>query len=89
VLSEDGETAPSQCDWHLHSIAEHGRIGWQTMSGYIRRALVESAIGRLKRVIGAALRSRADQRRANEVALAVYALNRMLGLGLPKSVRIA
>jgi hypothetical protein len=27
-------------------------MGWQTMSGYIRRALVESAIGRLKRVIG-------------------------------------
>jgi hypothetical protein len=89
VLSEDGETAPTQRDRHLHSIAEHGHIGWQKRSGYTRRALVESAIGRLKRVIGDALRSRTDRRRTTEVAIAVQALNRMLELGRPKSVRIA
>ena len=88
VLSEDGETAPTQRDRHLQSIAEHGRIGWQKVSGYTRRALVESAIGRLKRVIGDALRSRTDRRRKTEVAIAVSALNRMLELGRPKSVRI-
>ena len=47
VLSENGEGAPTQRDRHLQSIAEHGRIGWQKASGYTRRALVESAIGRL------------------------------------------
>lgn len=88
VLSEDGETAPTQRDRHLQSIAEHGRIGWQKASGYTRRALVESAIGRLKRVIGDALRSRTDRRRTAEVAIAIHALNRMLELGCPKSVRI-
>src|SRR5918993_1423831 len=81
VLSEDGETAPTQRDWHLQSVAEHGRMGWQKASGYTRRALVESAIGRLKRVIGDALRSRTDRRRTTEVAIAVHALNRMLELG--------
>ena len=81
--------SPTQRDRHLQSIAEHGRIGWQKRSGYTRRALVESAIGRLKRVIGDALRSRTDRRRTTEVAIAVQALNRMLELGRPKSVRIA
>jgi hypothetical protein len=89
VLSDDVQTTPTQRDRHLQSIAEHGRIGWQKASGYTRRALVESAIGRLKRVIGDALRSRTDRRRTTEVAIAVHALNRMLELGRPKSVRIA
>ena len=89
VLSENGESDPTQRDRHLQSIAEHGRIGWQKASGYTRRALVESAISRLKRVIGDALRSRTDRRRATEIAIAVQALNRMLELGRPKSVRIA
>jgi hypothetical protein len=40
-------------------------------------------------VIGDALRSRTDRRRATEVAVAVQALNRMLEFGRPKSVRIA
>jgi hypothetical protein len=89
VLSEDGESAPTPRDRHLQSIAEHGRMGWQQRSGYTRRALVEASISRFKRVIGDALRSRTDRRRGTEVAIAVQALNRMLDLGRPKSVRIA
>jgi hypothetical protein len=89
VLSEDVATTPTQRDRHLQSIAEHGRIGWQKRSGYTRRALVEAAISRLKRLIGDALRSRTDRRRATEIAIAAHALNRMLELGRPKSVRIA
>ena len=88
VLSEDAETTPTQRDRHLQNIAEHGRMGWQKRSGYTRRALVETAISRLKRVIGDALRSRTDGRRATEVAIAIAALNRMLELGRPKSVSI-
>jgi hypothetical protein len=89
VPSEIAESAPTQRDRHLQSIAEHGRMGWQKRSGYTRRALVETAISQLKRVIGDALRSRTDQRRMTEVAIAVHALNRMLDLGRPKCVRIA
>jgi hypothetical protein len=89
VLTEAAESAPTQRDRHLQSIAEHGRRGWQKTSGYTRRALVEAAISRLKRVVGNALRSRTEHRRATEVAIAVHALNRMLDLGCPKSVRTA
>jgi hypothetical protein len=64
-------------------------MGWQEASGYNRRALAEAAVSRYKRVIGDALRSRTDRRRATEVAIAVQALNRMLDLGRPESVRIA
>ena len=89
VPSDLAESAPTQRDRHLQSIAERGRIGWQKRSGYTRRALAESAISRLKRVMGDALRSRTDQRRMTETAIAIHALNRMLELGRPKSVRIA
>jgi hypothetical protein len=89
VLSKDVETTPTERDRHLRSIPEHGRMGWQRTSGYSKRALVEAAISRMKRVIGDALRSRTDQRRATEIALAIHALNRMLELGRPTSVRIA
>ena len=89
VPSEAAETAPTRRDGHLRCIAEHGRMGWQKASGYDRRALVEAAVSRYKRVIGDALRSRTDPRQATEVAIAVRALNRMLELGRPESVRVA
>jgi hypothetical protein len=69
-------------------IAERGLIAWQKANGYNLRAKVEGSIGRYKRVIGDAFRSRTDQTEATEVALAAAALNRMLGLGRPNYVRI-
>src|SRR3954469_725962 len=95
VPSEVAETEPTQRDHHLHFIAEHGRAAWQKASGYTIRARAEAAVGaepavgRFKPVIGDGLRSRTDQRRATEVDVAVYALNRMLDLGRPISIRIA
>jgi len=73
----------------LQSIAEYGRAAWQNASGYTKRARAEAAIGRFKQVIGDGLRSRTDERRATEMNVAVHALNRMLELGRPISVRIA
>ncbi len=64
-----------------HGLAEGVR-------GYNRRALAETAVSRYKRVIGDALRSRTDRRRVTEVAIAARALNRMLELGRPESVRV-
>src|SRR5690242_7423278 len=89
VPSGTAETAPTQRDLHLRSITERGRLGWQKASGYNRRALAEAAMSRYKRVIGDTLRSRTDRRRATEVAIAARALNRMLELGRPESVRVA
>jgi hypothetical protein len=89
VPSETATTAPTQRDRHLRCITEHGRAAWQKASGYNIRARVEATIGRFKQVIGDGLRCRTDQRRATEVEVAVHALNRMLELGRPESVRIA
>jgi hypothetical protein len=89
VLSKTAETEPTQRDRHLQCIAEKGRLGWQKASGYNRRSRVETAIGRYKQVIGDGLRCRKDERRVTEVTVAVHALNRMLDLGRPISVRIA
>jgi Transposase DDE domain len=89
VPSETAESAPTQRDYHLQCIAEHGRMGWQKASGYNTRARAEAAIARWKQVIGDGLRSRRDERRATEVDVGAYALNRMLAFGRPISVRIA
>jgi len=89
VPSRAAETKPTQRDRHLRFIAEHGRMARQKASGYSKRARAEAAISRLNQVIGDGLRSRTDQRRATEMDIAVHALNRMLDLGRPISVRIA
>ena len=89
VPSDAAETAPTRRDRHLQAITEHGRMAWQKASGYNWRALVEADISRWKRVIGNGLRFQTDGRQASEVAIAVSVLNRMLGLGRPKYVRIA
>jgi hypothetical protein len=44
VPSDAAETAPTQRDRHLQLIAERGRMGWQKVSGYNWRALVEADI---------------------------------------------
>jgi Transposase DDE domain len=89
VPSESAETAPTQRDRHLQLIAEKGRMGWQKATGYNARARAEAAISRYKRVIGDGLHARTDRRRVTEVNVGVHALNRMLELGRPGSVRIA
>ena len=89
VPSETAETAPTQRDRHLRSVAEHGRAAWRKASGHTMRARAEAATGRFKQVVGDGLRSRADKCRATEVDAAVHALNRMLELGRPISVRVA
>jgi hypothetical protein len=88
VPSATAETAPTKRDRHLQLIAERGRMGWQRASGYNWRALVEADIGRYKRVISDALRSRTGGRQTTEVAIAVASLNRMLELGRPEYVRL-
>ena len=87
--SQTAASQPTQRDRHLQLIAEQGRRTWQTASGYTNRARAETAISRYKRVIGDGLRSHTEERRATEMDVAVYVLNRMLELGRPEFVRIA
>jgi hypothetical protein len=68
TLSTSAGIAPARQDQHIREIAKYGRMGWQKSSDYNVRAKVEAAIGRYKRVIGDALRSRSDETQATEVA---------------------
>jgi hypothetical protein len=87
ALSASAGTTPTRRDQHIQEIVMHGRMGWQKSSGYNARANVEAAVGRYKRVIGDALRSRTDETEATEVAIAARVLNQMLGFGRPHYVR--
>ena len=89
VPGSDATSSPTQRDRHILEIEERGRMHWQKASGYNRRSKVEASIGRYKRVIGDALKSRADDRRKAEVAIAVKALNRMRELGPAQFIRLA
>ena len=60
---------------------------WQASTGYGKRALVETAIGRYKSIIGRRLRARSFLAQQTEVALGCAVLNHMLGCARPKSVR--
>ena len=87
VPSAGFETDPAPRDTHLLTIASLGRLGWQEVTGYGKRALVETAMGRYKGLIGERLRSRGDAARRIEAVVGAAVLNRMLDAARPNSVR--
>ena len=87
VPSAGFETDPSPRDTHLLTIASLGRLGWQEVTGYGKRALVETAMGRYKSLIGERLRSRGDAARRTEAGVGAAVLNRMLDAARANSVR--
>jgi hypothetical protein len=87
VLSAEAEHNPSQRDQHILAIADRGRLGWQKETDYGQQALVETAMGRYKAIIGPCLRARSFSGQKVEAAVGVAVLNRMLHAGRPNSVR--
>jgi len=77
----------SRRDVHVHTVAALGRLGWQEVTGYGRRALVETTMGRYKALIGNRLRARNEAGRRTEAAVGAVVLNRMLAAARPHSVR--
>ncbi|WP_137134195.1 IS5 family transposase [Rhizobium sp. FKY42] len=77
----------SQRDRHIATINADGRMQWQAATGYGKRSLVETAIGRYKSIIGRRLRARSFSAQQTEVALGCAVLNRMLDCARPKSAR--
>ena len=82
-------TDASRRDVHVHTVAALGRLGWQEVTGYGRRALVETTMGRHKALVGPRLHARHDAGRRTEAAIGAVVLNRMLAAGRPNSVRTA
>jgi hypothetical protein len=60
---------------------------WQASTGYGKRALIETAIGRYKGMIARRLRARSFPAQQTEVAIGCAVLNRILACARPKSVR--
>lgn len=58
VLREKAGAFPSQRNRHIALLADKGRLGWQKDAGYGKRALVETAMGRFKAIIGPRLGAR-------------------------------
>lgn len=65
-----------------------GKSAWKVGSGYSRRSLVETGIGRYKQILGPTLHSRAFERQKVEVRLGAKILNTMVHLGMPKSYKL-
>jgi hypothetical protein len=86
VARQDAEP-PNQRHCHVASIQAGGRLKWQATTGYGKRALVETAMGRYKWIIGRRLRARSFLAQQTEAALGVATLNRMLACASPRSVR--
>lgn len=89
VIPSDLGMDASRRDVHVHTVASLGRLGWQEVTSYGRRALVETTMGRYKALIGDRLRARTDAGRRTEAVVGAAVLNRMLAAGRPNSVRTA
>jgi hypothetical protein len=80
------EASPSMRDTHLLLIQSLGRLDWQEATGYGKRALMETTMGRYKAIIGPRLRARHWPGQQAEAAMPLAVLNCMLAAGRPKSV---
>ena len=61
-------------DRHVRFIAEEGRMEWQRLTGYGRRSLAETPVGRYKHLIGPRLRARTFHGQQGEAALILPSL---------------
>src|SRR4051794_29631704 len=89
VPSRQSAEAQSQRDHHVRIIAEKGRMAWQKATGYGRRSLAETAVGRYKAIIGPKLRARTLLAQQGETVIAAEVLNRTIRVPKPISIRIA
>ena len=74
---------------HIRFIVERGRMAWQRATGYGRRSLAETAVGRYKAIIGPKLRPRGLPAQQGEAGIAVEVLSRTIRVAKPISVRVA
>jgi transposase len=76
-------------DENLRLIKELGEDQWKKLSQYHQRSLVECCFFRLKRIFSDKLRSRREDTESTEARIRCATLNRMTGLGMPDSYKVA
>jgi len=72
-------------DENLRSVRKKGMKAWKNESGYHRRSLAETAMFRVKQLMGATLSSRSIDSQCVELLIRCAAINRMTALGMPES----
>lgn len=73
----------------LGQIEKKGRKKWKQESSYHRRSLSETAMFRFKTIFGPELYSRKLKSQQTEAAVKILCLNKMTGIGMPVSQKIA
>ena len=86
--TEDTE-AQSQRDRHIRLTTAKGRMAWQQATGYGRRSLADTGVGRYTAIIDPKLRARFVPAQQGGVATAAEALNRLIRAASPISTRVA
>ncbi len=75
-------------DKNIREIRKYGRKKWKKKVGYHRRSIAETTMFRFKNTFGDKLTSREMKQQEIEVKLKCLALNKMIKLGMPKTVKI-
>ena len=81
--------AIKQRDDEVKKIRELGRKEWKVQADYHRRSLAETAMFRIKTLLGNRLSTRVLQHQKTEMAVWCRIINKMTTLGMPKSVAIS
>lgn len=86
-IQQHGNTQadPLPRDELIRAIRKQGRAAWKETSGYHRRSLVETHIGRYKKSLGDTLRARTLANQQTETRLGCALLNRMLQCAKPEA----
>jgi hypothetical protein len=75
-------------DEQVKKVRELGRVEWKKQADYHRRSLAETAMFRIKTLLGNHLSTRTLENQKAEVAIWCKVINKMTALGMPKSVAI-
>ena len=89
-IEQHGNTnaEPLPRDETIRAIRKRGRRGWKHDSGYHRRSVAETQIGRYKQILGDTLRTRTLTNQQTEARLGCALLNRLRALAKPESYPI-
>jgi len=75
-------------DETIREVREQGRAHWKIKAGYHRRSLAETAIYRIKNILGSQLSTKLFEHQKTEVAIWCRAINKMTSLGMPKTITL-
>jgi hypothetical protein len=75
-------------DENVRYIRKHGRKAWKHDSGYQGRSLADTAMFRMKTILGDHLSARLLETQTSQALIRCAALNRMTHLGMPQSYKV-